>query len=64
MYILVTLGTTKSHAVVKFIDDQSICTVPIKRIDLGIALQPELASIYPVLWTKKEKYDAEVLAIG
>ena len=52
------------YAVVRFLDDKSVCCVPLKRIDLGEAVQPELSSIYPVQWTSRKKFNAEVLAIG
>ena len=45
-------------------DDQSISTVPIKIIDLGLSVQPDLSSVYDVKWTDRRKYSAEVLAIG
>ena len=52
------------YVVVQFIDDGSVCTVPEKRVEVGEACRPELASIYPVQWTNRKKFDAEVLAIG
>ena len=47
-----------------FVDDSSVCTVPVKRVDLGEASRPEIASVYPVQWTNRKKFNAEVLAVG
>ena len=52
------------YVVVQFVDDSSVCTVPVKQVDLGEASRPEIASVYPVQWTNREKFDAEVLAVG
>ena len=34
-----------THAIVQFVDDETICCVPIKMVDLGQSEQPQLASL-------------------
>ena len=34
------------------------------KIDLGESETPELSSVYPVLWSYRRKYSAEVLSVG
>ena len=40
--------------VIKFLDDESVSSVPVRMIKLGEATQPELLSIYPVQWTNRK----------
>ena len=58
------IGMEPTHAVVQFVDDESICCLPMKMVDIGLSKQPELSSIYFVQWTNRKKYQAVVLALG
>ena len=55
---------TCTYAIVHFVDDKLICTVPVKRIDPGQSSSIEISSIYLVKWTNRKQYYAEVLALG
>ena len=64
---MIDLGDVDSnvtHAVVKFLDDDSICTVPVKQIELGECVLPKLAAMYDVKWMNRKRYAAEVIAVG
>ena len=52
-----------THAVMKFLDDESICSLPVKFI-LCTSNMPEVGKSYQVKWTDKKLYDGEVIAIG
>ena len=52
------------YIVVQFVDDRSVCTVPVKQVDLGEASRPEIASVYLVQWANQKKFNAELLAVG
>ena len=45
-------------------EDSSICILPLKAIKLGESTEPELSAIYPVVWSDRKFYEAEILALG
>ena len=63
-FVLYYTDANRTHAVVRFLDEGSICCVPMSRITFGESLQPELSEIYPVKWTNRKSYQAEIIAIG